>query len=155
METRVRVGYSAFSLLQEYDWLAQSDENGAVVTFTGKVRQHNLGTPVLAMMLEHYPGMAEKVINELMTEVRQRWELQRLVLIHRVGVLHPGDDIVLVGVSSAHRGEALAAAGYLMDNLKTRAPFWKRETTPAGERWIAARVSDNEAARRWHVKVSD
>ncbi|PKH20969.1 molybdopterin synthase catalytic subunit MoaE [Enterobacterales bacterium CwR94] len=149
METRIRVGEAPFDVGDEYRWLSACDSDGAVVTFTGKVRNHNLGDSVRALTLEHYPGMTEKVLHTLVEEARGRWPLQRVTLIHRVGALYPGDEIVLVGVTSAHRSAAFAAAEYLMDILKTRAPFWKRETTPEGDRWVESRDSDHHAAARW------
>ena len=113
------------------------------------MRNHNLGADVAALTLEHYPGMTEKALAEIAEAARQRWPLQQITVIHRVGELFPGDEIVLVGVSSAHRGSAFAAAEFIMDYLKTRAPFWKREATPEGDRWVDARDSDHQAAARW------
>jgi molybdopterin synthase catalytic subunit len=147
--TRIRVGNEPFSVGDEYQWLSQCDEDGAVVTFTGKVRNHNLGNDVSALTLEHYPGMTEKALDEIIAEARARWPLQRVSLIHRVGALYPGDEIVFVGVTSAHRSMAFAAAEFIMDYLKTRAPFWKREATEQGERWVESRQSDHDAAGRW------
>lgn len=149
MDTHIRVGPAPFEMAQEYQWLASCNEDGAVVTFTGKVRNHNLGDDVAAMTLEHYPGMTEKALQEIIDEARQRWPLQRVSVIHRIGELFPGDEIVFVGVTSAHRRSAFAAAEFIMDYLKTRAPFWKRETTDQGDRWVDARSSDHEAAQRW------
>ena len=149
MDTQIRVGPAPFAMAQEYQWLAGCDEDGAVVTFTGKVRNHNLGDDVAALTLEHYPGMTEKALQEITDEARQRWPLQRVSVIHRIGELFPGDEIVFVGVTSAHRSSAFAAAEFIMDYLKTRAPFWKRETTVQGDRWVDARSSDHEAAQRW------
>ncbi|CCF10456.1 molybdopterin synthase catalytic subunit [Pantoea sp. PA1] len=149
MNTQIRVGPAAFDMAQEYQWLAGCPEDGAVVTFTGKVRNHNLGDDVAALTLEHYPGMTEKALQEIIDDARQRWPLQRVSVIHRIGELFPGDEIVFVGVTSAHRSSAFAAAEFIMDYLKTRAPFWKRETTEQGERWVDARNSDHEAAQRW------
>jgi len=149
METRIRVGQQPFSMADEYQWLAACDDDGAVVTFTGKVRNHNLGDDVSALTLEHYPGMTEKALEEIVVEARQRWPLQRVTVIHRVGELFPGDEIVMVGVSGAHRAAAFSAAEFIMDYLKTRAPFWKREATPEGERWVDSRDSDRQAAQRW------
>lgn len=149
MDTQIRVGPAAFDMVQEYQWLAGCPEDGAVVTFTGKVRNHNLGDDVAALTLEHYPGMTEKALQEIIDDARQRWPLQRVSVIHRIGELFPGDEIVFVGVTSAHRSSAFAAAEFIMDYLKTRAPFWKRETTEQGERWVDARNSDHEAAQRW------
>ncbi|MGK3137201.1 molybdopterin synthase catalytic subunit MoaE [uncultured Pantoea sp.] len=149
METRIRVGSEPFNVGEEYGKLAAHDSDGAVVTFTGKVRNHNLGTSVAALTLEHYPGMTEKALADIVEDARQRWALQQVTVIHRVGELFPGDEIVFVGVSSAHRGSAFAATEFIMDYLKTRAPFWKREATAAGERWVDARDSDHQAAERW------
>lgn len=122
---------------------------GAVVTFTGLVRDMNLGDGVTGLFLEHYPGMTEKSLTEIAEEAKQRWDLHTVLLTHRVGQLNPSDQIVYVGISSAHRGEAFSACEFIMDYLKTRAPFWKRENTADGERWVDARESDQEAAKRW------
>ncbi|SFN55271.1 molybdopterin synthase catalytic subunit [Candidatus Pantoea varia] len=149
METQIRVGPAPFDMAEAYRWLAACDEDGAVVTFTGKVRNHNLGDNVAALTLEHYPGMTEKALQEIVDAARERWPLQRVTVIHRVGELFPGDEIVLVGVTSAHRGSAFSAAEFIMDYLKTRAPFWKREATAQGDRWVDARDSDHQAAQRW------
>ena len=149
MTTRIRVGEAPFSMADEYQWLAACDDDGAVVTFTGKVRNHNLGDNVSALTLEHYPGMTEKALAEIVEEARTRWPLQRVSVIHRVGALFPGEEIVFVGVSAVHRGAAFDAAEFIMDYLKTRAPFWKREATPEGDRWVEARDSDQQAAGRW------
>ncbi|WP_343551553.1 molybdopterin synthase catalytic subunit MoaE [Pantoea sp.] len=149
METRIRVGVEPFDVGAEYAQLAAHDSDGAVVTFTGKVRNHNLGDSVAALTLEHYPGMTEKALADIVVEARQRWALQQVTVIHRVGELFPGDEIVFVGVSSAHRGSAFAATEFIMDYLKTRAPFWKREVTAQGDRWVDARDSDHQAAERW------
>ncbi|EJQ9463834.1 molybdopterin synthase catalytic subunit MoaE [Salmonella enterica] len=129
--------------------LAARDEDGAVVTFTGKVRNHNLGDSVKALTLEHYPGMTEKALAEIVAKARSRWPLGRVTVIHRVGELWPGDEIVFVGVTSAHRSSAFDAGQFIMDYLKTRAPFWKREATPEGDRWVEARDSDQQLAKRW------
>lgn len=149
METQIRVGPAPFDMAEAYRWLAACDEDGAVVTFTGKVRNHNLGNDVAALTLEHYPGMTEKALQEIVDAARERWPLQRVTVIHRVGELFPGDEIVLVGVTSAHRGSAFSAAEFIMDYLKTRAPFWKREATEQGDGWVDARDSDHQAAQRW------
>jgi len=149
MATRIRVGVEPFDVGEEYRQLAAHDSDGAVVTFTGKVRNHNLGDSVAALTLEHYPGMTEKALAEIVEEARQRWALQQVTVIHRVGELFPGDEIVFVGVSSAHRSSAFAATEFIMDYLKTRAPFWKREATEQGDRWVDARDSDHQAAERW------
>ena len=129
---------------------------GATAVFIGCVRgapQAGADNPdaVLAMELEHYPGMTESCIQAIVDEARQRWSLQSVRVIHRVGKLLPGDQIVYVGVACGHRGEAFEACEFIMDYLKTRAPFWKKETTPAGARWVDARDSDNAAAARWEL----
>lgn len=122
---------------------------GAVATFLGVVRDKNDGASVGRMTLEHYPGMTEKALEAICLEAAKRWDLIDLRVVHRVGPMEPGEPIVFVGVSSAHRGEAFAACEFVMDYLKTRAPFWKREETPSGTRWVDARSSDDEAAARW------
>jgi molybdopterin synthase catalytic subunit len=122
---------------------------GAVAVFIGTVRDLNEGTGVAAMTLEHYPGMTEKALAGIVDQARGRWDILDALVIHRVGELRPMDQIVLVAVTSAHRGEAFAACEFLMDYLKTEAPFWKKERTPGGERWVEARASDDDAAARW------
>ncbi|MDX7989921.1 molybdopterin synthase catalytic subunit MoaE [Xenorhabdus littoralis] len=147
--TRICVQREIFNVGDEYQWLSQCDEDGAVVTFTGKVRNHNLGDNVNALTLEHYPGMTEKMLQDIADEARQRWSLQRINIIHRIGELYPGDEIVFVGVTSAHRSMAFMAAEFIMDNLKTKAPFWKKESLSGGERWVETRQSDQDAVNRW------
>ncbi len=122
---------------------------GAIASFVGLARDMNEGSGVQAMTLEHYPGMTEKALVMLVEEANTRWTLLDVTLIHRVGRLQPGDPIVLVAVASSHRGEAFAACEFIMDALKTRAPFWKKEETAEGERWVDARVSDDTAVARW------
>lgn len=122
---------------------------GALATFTGLVRDMNDGSGVQAMTLEHYPGMTENALEEIVEQARGRWDVDGVRVIHRFGRLMPGDQIVFVAVTSAHRGEAFAACEFIMDFLKTRAPFWKREETPEGARWVDARDSDDSAAERW------
>lgn len=123
---------------------------GASVTFTGYVRDLNLDADVEAMRLEHYPGMTEKALEEIVDEAFTRWNLSGAAVIHRVGELRPSDQIVLVAVTSAHRGDAFTACEFIMDFLKTRAPFWKKELLKDGSsRWVEARSSDDEAAERW------
>jgi len=131
---------------------AASRKVGAVAAFVGVVRDVNEGDAVAAMTLEHYPGMTEKSIEEIVAQARGRWDILDVTVIHRVGRLEPADPIVLVVVAGAHRGEAFAACEFIMDYLKTRAPFWKREETPAGARWVDARTSDDAAAERWRQK---
>ena len=122
---------------------------GAVASFIGCVRDMNEGEHVGLMYLEHYPGMTERELEKICAEARERWDIFDTLVIHRVGELKPLDQIVCVVVTSAHRGESFAACEFIMDYLKTRAPFWKREATKQGERWLAARASDDAAAERW------
>ncbi|KPX32825.1 MULTISPECIES: molybdopterin synthase catalytic subunit MoaE [Pseudomonas syringae group] len=122
---------------------------GAVVSFVGYVRDFNDGREVSGMFLEHYPGMTEKALASIAEEAGQRWPLLRVDVLHRVGALEPGEPIVFVGVASAHRQAAFEACDFVMDYLKTRAPFWKRENTPEGPRWVEGRHSDHQAADRW------
>ena len=147
---RIRVQADPFDLGQEVDALrAGRLDVGAVASFVGYARDINDGSGVTAMTLEHYPGMTEKALATLADEAATRWMLIDATIIHRVGRLLPGDPIVLVAVASRHRGDAFAACEYLMDALKTRAPFWKKEETADGERWVDARASDEAAAARW------
>jgi molybdopterin synthase catalytic subunit len=122
---------------------------GAVAAFIGTVRDVNADASVSSMTLEHYPGMTEKALDAIVAEAKARWNILQALVIHRVGPLKPADQIVLVGVTSAHRGEAFAACEFIMDYLKTRAPFWKKEETASGTRWVEARASDDDAAARW------
>ena len=122
---------------------------GAIASFVGTVRDLNEGEGVAAMTLEHYPGMTERALEDICAQARQRWDIIDTTVVHRVGDLEPGDQIVLVVVASAHRGEAFAACEFIMDYLKTQAPFWKKERTPRGERWVEARAADDQAAARW------
>lgn len=122
---------------------------GAIASFIGLVRDINDGAAVAGMTLEHYPGMTEKALEKIVGEARARWEIYDALVVHRVGTLKPTDQIVLVVVASAHRGEAFHACEFLMDYLKTRAPFWKKEKTPEGGRWVDARTADDAAADRW------
>lgn len=122
---------------------------GAVACFVGIVRDLNEGEAVAQMTLEHYPGMTEKALEKIVAEAKQRWDIFDTTVIHRIGTMQPTDQIVLVAVSSAHRGDAFQACEFLMDYLKTRAPFWKKEETPDGSRWVEARGSDERAAGRW------
>ncbi|MCB1737674.1 MAG: molybdopterin synthase catalytic subunit MoaE [Gammaproteobacteria bacterium] len=129
--------------------LHASADVGAVASFLGCVRDNNDDNNVGTLTLEHYPGMTEKAIAQIIDEAMARWTLLDVTVIHRIGELHPTERIVLVAVSSAHRGEAFAACEFVMDYLKTRAPFWKKEVTPDGDRWVDARATDDEAAARW------
>ena len=125
---------------------------GAVVTFTGLVRGEAKGQPVTSMTLEHYPGMTEKALEAISRQAAARFDVLDTLVIHRYGELQPADQIVLVAVTSAHRGEAFAACEFIMDYLKTEAPFWKKESTPQGARWVEAREADDEAAARWRER---
>ena len=125
---------------------------GAIASFVGVVRDVNEGDAVSNMTLEHYPGMTEKSIAEIVEQARDRWSVIDALVVHRVGLLRPTDQIVLVIVASAHRGDAFAACEFIMDYLKTRAPFWKKENTSEGARWVDARATDDIAAERWRVK---
>ena len=127
-----------------------SRQVGAIASFIGLVRDINEGDQVATMELEHYPGMTEKSIQKIVDEACQRWQVLGAKVIHRVGKLEPSDQIVFVAVSSMHRGDAFAACEFIMDYLKTQAPFWKREATPEGDRWVEQRDSDHQAAQRWH-----
>src|SRR6478609_7198197 len=146
----VRVQSADFDVGRELEALtAGRHDVGAVASFVGLVRDANDGQSIRAMTLEHYPGMTERALEDICAQAHSRWQLIDTLVIHRVGPLAPGDRIVLVGVASAHRGEAFAACEFIMDYLKTRAPFWKKEDTPQGGKWVDARESDDEAARRW------
>ena len=122
---------------------------GAVASFLGVVRNENDERSVGSMLLEHYPGMTERAIEHIVRDARSRWPLAAVTVIHRVGALSPGDPIVLVAAAASHRGDAFAACEFIMDFLKTKAPFWKKESAPGGERWVGTRGSDLEALERW------
>ena len=146
----VRVQAAPFDAGREIAALTEGRRDvGAVATFVGLVRELSEGAAVSRMTLEHYPGMTERALADICDEAARRWELIGARVVHRVGPLEPGDAIVLVAVASAHRGEAFAACEFIMDFLKTRAPFWKKEETPTGPRWVEAKASDDEAAGRW------
>ena len=146
----IRIQEADFDLTTEIKALRKNDPRvGAVVTFVGTVRDLNDGSQVKGMTLEHYPGMTEKALEEIITQAKSRWDLHHTLVIHRVGPLLPEDQIVLVAVTSAHRGEAFAACEFIMDYLKTAAPFWKKEETPEGARWVDARVTDDTAMTKW------
>ncbi len=144
-----------FDVALEYQQLRQAFGTGAVVIFSGLVRDMNLGDHVGGLFLEHYPGMTEKSLQAIVDEACARWPLDNCRIIHRVGQLALGDQIVFVGVASAHRQAAFEACEFLMDYLKVRAPFWKREQTEQGERWIEARDSDDAAADRWQCEENN
>jgi molybdopterin synthase catalytic subunit len=149
----VRVQTGDFDLGLEVARLREGDARvGAVVAFVGTVRDLNDGAQVAAMELEHYPGMTEKALDDIAAQAAARWPLFATLVIHRVGPLLPLDQIVLVAVTAAHRGDAFAACEFIMDYLKTEAPFWKKEDTPDGARWVDARVTDDTARARWQVR---
>ncbi|TWI62486.1 molybdopterin synthase catalytic subunit [Pseudoduganella lurida] len=150
MASRVRIQTADFDLSTEVAALrANGAKVGGIVTFVGTVRDLNEGAQVAAMELEHYPGMTEASIDAIIDQALARWPILDALVVHRVGPLLPRDQIVLVAVTSPHRGEAFAACEFIIDYLKTAAPFWKKEDTPAGSRWVDARVSDDEALRKW------
>lgn len=149
----IKIQEADFDISAEIAGLRKDDPRvGAVVTFLGTVRDMNDGSAVQGMTLEHYPGMTEKALQEILDQARARWDIYQTLVIHRVGPLLPEDQIVLVAVTSAHRGEAFAACEFIMDYLKTAAPFWKKEDTPDGTRWVDARVTDEAAMARWEKK---
>jgi molybdopterin synthase catalytic subunit len=150
MRMSVKVQEAVFdtAALQE-QLLGAEHAEGAVATFTGYVRTSNDDRTVSSLALEHYPGMTEKSIEEILREAGRRWPLTAAGAVHRVGLLHPGDPIVWVGAASMHRQAAFEACEFIMDYLKTRAPFWKKEVGPDGERWVDARESDTSRAERW------
>jgi molybdopterin synthase catalytic subunit len=152
----VTIQQADFDLGAEVVALRAADlQVGAVATFVGTVRDRSDGTRVDAMELEHYPGMTERAIEAMVDQARRRFDIRGVRIVHRVGPLRPGDQIVLVAVTSAHRHEAFQACEFLMDYLKTQAPFWKKETTPDGARWVDARVADDAALARWGLNVSN
>lgn len=146
----VRVQTADFDVGAEIDVLRAGNLRvGAIATFVGTVRDINDGDGVASMTLEHYPGMTERALEDICAQARERWDIFDASVVHRVGPLAPGDRIVLVIVTSAHRGEAFAACEFIIDYLKTQAPFWKKESTPKGDRWVEARDADDAAAARW------
>jgi molybdopterin synthase catalytic subunit len=148
----IRVQTKDFDLTAEVMQLRTTNSMvGAVVSFIGTVRDMNDGASVAEMELEHYPGMTEKALEEIVAQAKARWAIFDALVIHRVGPLKPLDQIVLVAVTSAHRGEAFAACEFIMDYLKTQAPFWKKEQTPQGARWVDARTADDKALAKWGV----
>jgi molybdopterin synthase catalytic subunit len=148
--SEVRIQEEDFDLSREVAQLrAGNAKVGAIVTFVGTVRDLNEGAVVAEMELEHYPGMTEQSIQAIIDQARQRWPIYGALVIHRVGPLKPKDQIVLVAVTSPHRGEAFSACEFIIDYLKTEAPFWKKEQTPEGGRWVDARNSDDQALRKW------
>jgi molybdopterin synthase catalytic subunit len=159
MPVRVSVQPGDFNLADEIAALRARDKRvGAVCSFVGTVRgqeEGNNGPPVLSMELEHYPGMTEKAIEAMIDEAHRRFNIYAVRVVHRIGLLQPGDQIVLVAVTSAHRGQSFQACEFLMDYLKTQAPFWKKEKTPQGEQWVDARVADDDALKRWGIEAGN
>ena len=156
MAGRVSIQTEDFNLADEIAALRLQDKRvGAVCSFVGTVRggyEGNNGPPVLSMELEHYPGMTEKAIEAMIDEAQRRFDIYAARVIHRVGLLQPLDQIVMVAVTSAHRGESFKACEFLMDYLKTQAPFWKKEQTPQGAQWVDARASDDAALAKWGIE---
>lgn len=156
MAARVSIQTEDFDLSTEVARLREVDKGvGAVCSFIGTVRDRNDGQSVSTMELEHYPGMTEKSIEAMIDEAHRRFDIFGARVIHRVGLLQPLDQIVLVAVTSAHRGQSFQACEFLMDYLKTQAPFWKKEQTPDGARWVDARVSDDAALARWGISATN
>jgi molybdopterin synthase catalytic subunit len=155
-QPRVYIQTSDFELSQEIETLRASDKRiGAICTFTGTVRDRNDGLAVSSMELEHYPGMTEKAIEAMIDEACLRFNIYGARVVHRIGLLQPLDQVVMVAVTSAHRGESFKACEFLMDYLKTQAPFWKKEQTPDGARWVDARVTDDAALAKWGIQATN
>jgi molybdopterin synthase catalytic subunit len=153
---RVEIREGDFDLAGEVAALRQGDGGvGAVVAFVGTVRDRNDGAAVASLELEHYPGMTEAAIEAMVDEATRRFEIRAARVVHRVGVLAPQAQIVLVAVTAAHRGQAFQACEFLMDYLKTQAPFWKKEAGPEGVRWVDARVADDTALARWGIAAGN
>ncbi len=157
MAYSVLVSEADFDVAKEYQRLSESHGSGAVVMFAGKVRDMNLGDQVTSLHIEHYPGMTEKSLSDICSQATARWQLDEIRVIHRVGTLAMGEQIVFVGVASIHRGEAFQACEFIMDYLKTQAPFWKKEfwkkeQTGQKERWLDAKQSDYDSATRWKLR---
>ena len=153
---RTRIQTSDFDVSAELAHLRASDKRiGAICTFIGTVRDRNDGLNVSSMELEHYPGMTEKAIEAMIDEACSRFDIFSARVVHRIGLLQPLDQVVLVAVTSAHRGESFKACEFLMDYLKTQAPFWKKEQTPEGARWVDARVSDDAALAKWGIGAAN
>ena len=149
-EVRIRVQAEPFDTGREIARLHEDAPGvGAVASFLGVVRDENDERQVGSMLLEHYPGMTERAIEGIVRDARSRWPVSAVTVVHRSGALSPGDPIVLVAAASSHRGDAFAACEFIMDFLKTKAPFWKKESTPDGDRWVGTRGSDLAALERW------
>ena len=148
----ITISEADFNCGQEIEALQQGNaDDGAVVTFTGQVRQRNNQQDVSGLFLEHYSGMTEHALTQIIAQAKSRWQINRVRVIHRIGQLYVGDNIVFVGVTSPHRGDAFAAAEFIMDYLKVDAPFWKKETTPDGDIWLDAKSQDQAKADNWTV----
>lgn len=145
----VLVQTAPFQQQEIYRWLSENKEVGATVVFVGKVRHLNQGHRISGLFLEHYPDMTKKALMEIVNEARCRWQLERVALIHRIGHLQTNDEIVLVGTSAMHRLDAYQANQFIMDYLKTQVPFWKKEKTEQGERWVEGQDSDQKSAQKW------
>lgn len=147
---KIAIQSADFSLSDEVNLLENhNDEDGAVVTFCGRVRNNNLGKTVSGLFLEHYPGMTEKSLEKIIEKAQQQWNLGRITVIHRIGQLLVGEQIVFVGVTSKHRQDAFAACEFIMDYLKVKAPFWKKELSDGMENWLEAKQSDEKKAQQW------
>ena len=156
MSARAVIQTKDFDLTVEIEALRKNDKRvGAVCSFIGTVRDRNDGSAVSSMELEHYPGMTEKAIEAMIDEAMARFDIFGARVIHRVGLLQPLDQVVMVAVTSAHRGQSFQACEFLMDYLKTQAPFWKKEQTSEGARWVDARTSDDAALAKWGINVSN
>ncbi len=156
MTVRVSIQAGDFNLAEEIEKLRANDKRvGAVCSFIGTVRDRNDGLSVSSMELEHYPGMTEKAIEAMIDAAVKRFDIFGARVVHRTGLLQPLDQVVMVAVTSAHRGESFKACEFLMDYLKTQAPFWKKEVTPEGARWVDARVTDDDALAKWGIKASN
>ena len=156
MNARVSIQTEDFNLSEEIERLRKDDKRvGAVCTFTGTVRDRNDGLNVSSMALEHYPGMTEKAIEAMIDEALGRFDIFGARVVHRVGLLQPLDQVVMVAVTSAHRGESFKACEFLMDYLKTQAPFWKKEQTHEGARWVDARLTDDAALAKWGIELKN
>ncbi|MDT0603451.1 molybdopterin synthase catalytic subunit MoaE [Thalassotalea castellviae] len=147
---KIAIQTADFNLTDEVDLLEkQNDEDGAVVTFSGRVRNNNLGKKVSGLFLEHYPGMTEKSLHSIIEQAQQKWQIGRITVIHRIGQLKVGEQIVFVGVTSKHRQDAFSACEFIMDYLKVSAPFWKKELSDGVESWLEAKQSDEAKAKLW------
>ena len=149
----IKVQQNDFVVADEYQHLANDNQDGAVVTFVGKVRDFNEGQNVQGLSLEHYPGMTEKVLSDIEAKARENWPLNKVTIIHRFGDLQLGEQIVFIGVTSPHRKAAFAACEFLIDFLKTKAPFWKKELTSSGSIWLDAKSSDDDASQQWQDEL--